>query len=171
MNRTRLLALISCAALTLCLAGSADAQVAKRGSDPEHKLNLTWDRWLDHTEVGERLKLMERTWPKFLKLQSLGKSYGQRDIWMMTVSNPATGPEMSKAAMFIEANVHGNEIQGTEVSLYTIWYLMENYERIPTVRRLVDERVFYIVPTINPDGRDFFLHGTGAGSRTGHVPV
>ena len=93
------------------------------------------------------MKLMEKTWPRFLKLQSLGKSYGKRDIWMMTVNNPATGAEMNKSAMFIEANVHGNEIQGTEVSLYTLWYLMENYDRIPTVKRLVDERVFYVLPT------------------------
>ena len=73
--------------------------------------------------------------------------------------------------MYIEANVHGNEIQGAEVSLYTVWYLMEHYDRIPQIKKLVDERVFYIVPTVNPDGRDHFLKGTGAGARTGHVPV
>ncbi len=176
MCSAKRLAVLLCTLLTLGIAGNAAAQVAnaqgaKRGSDPEHKLNLTWDRWLDHTEVGDLMKLMEKTWPRFLKLQSLGKSYGKRDIWRMTVNNPATGAEMNKSAMFIEANVHGNEIQGTEVSLYTLWYLMENYDRIPTVKRLVDERVFYVLPTINPDGRDFFLYGTGDGSRTGHVPV
>jgi hypothetical protein len=121
MTRTLL-----CISLLFGVAANVHAQAAKRGSDPEHKLNLTWDRWLDHTEVGDRMKLMEKTWPRFLKLQSLGKSHGKRDIWMMTINNPATGPEMNKAGMFIEANVHGNEIQGTEVSLYTIWYLMEN---------------------------------------------
>ena len=36
-------------------------------------------------------------------------------------------------------------------------------------QRLVDERVFYVVPTVNPDGRDFFMDGTGASARTGHV--
>jgi hypothetical protein len=159
-----------CAALMLGSAQTTDAQ-KKSGSDPQHKLPLTWDRWLDHDEIGERLKLIEKTWPNFLKLRSLGKSYGGRDIYMMTINNPATGAENDKAAMFIEANVHGNEIQGGEVSLYTIWYLMENYDRIPDVKRIVDERVFYIVPTINPDGRDYFLHGAGGNSRTGHVPV
>ena len=52
-------------------------------------------------------------------------------------------------------------------SLYTVWYLMENYDRIPQIKKLVDERVFYVVPTVNPDGRDHFLKGTGAGARTG----
>ena len=73
--------------------------------------------------------------------------------------------------MYIEANVHGNEIQGAEVALYTVWYLMENYGRIDQITKLVNERVFYVVPTVNPDGRDHFLKGTGAGARTGHVPV
>jgi hypothetical protein len=145
--------------------------VAQQGSDPEHRLPLTWDRWLDHEEVGERLRLMERTWPDFLTLESAGKSYGGREMWVMTINNPETGTEQDKAAMYIEANVHGNEIQGAEVTLYTIWYLMENYGRIDEITRLVDERVFYIVPSVNPDGRDYFLHGAGSGARTGHVPV
>jgi hypothetical protein len=83
---------------------------------------------------------------------------------VMTINNPETGPAMGKAAMYIEANVHGNEIQGSEVVVYTAWYLMENYDRIPEIRKLVDERVFYLIPTVNPDGRDYFLHGTGSGS-------
>jgi hypothetical protein len=146
-----------------------DAQ--QGSSDPEHTLDLTWDRWLDHDEVGARLQLMERTWPDLLNLQSLGDSYGGREMWLMTINNPRTGDEMDKAAMFIEANVHGNEVQGAEVTLYTIWYLMENYGRIDEVTRLVDERVFYLVPSVNPDGRDYFMDGTGSGARSGHIPV
>jgi hypothetical protein len=48
---------------------------------------------------------------------------------------------------------------------------MENYDSIDEVKRLVDERVFHILPTVNPDGRDYFLDGTGSGARTGHIPV
>lgn len=150
---------------------AAPVAAQQRGSDPEHTLDLTWDRWLDHDELGERMQLMERTWPDFLDLQSIGTSYGGREMWLMTINNPRTGPEEGKAAMFIEANVHGNEIQGAEVVLYTIWYLMENYGRIGEITRLVDERVFYLLPTVNPDGRDYFLDGTGSGARTGHIPV
>lgn len=159
--------------LALFMVGAlgADVSAQQRGSDPEHRLDFTWDRWLDHDEIGERMQLMERTWPDFLDLQSLGLSYGGREMWLMTINNPQTGDELDKAGMFIEANVHGNEIQGAEVSLYTIWYLMENYGRIPEVTRLVDERVFYILPTVNPDGRDYFLDSHGSGARTGHIPV
>jgi len=173
-------AALSLAALTFFAAplakspgngGGHGISAQQRGSDPLHTLDLTWDRWLDHDEIGERMRLLERTWPKFLTLSSMGDSYGGRELWVMTINNPDTGPELNKAGMYIEADVHGNEVQGGEVCLYTIWYLMENYDRIPEIKRLVDERVFYIVPTINPDGRDFFLDNTGSGGRTGHVPV
>src|ERR671910_3863236 len=119
------------------------------GSDPQFKVRLDFNRWHDVAELKSDFEKLAKAWPKMLKLSSLGKSYGGRDIILITVNNPDTGSEMSKPAMYIEANVHGNEIQGSEVSLYTIWYLMENYDRIPTIKRLVDERVFYIVPTIN----------------------
>ena len=141
------------------------------GSDPQFKVRLDFNRWHDVAELKSDFQKLDKAWPKFLKLSSLGKSHGGRDIILMTINNPDTGPEMSKPAMYIEANVHGNEIQGAEVSLYTIWYLMENYGRIEQITKLVNERVFYVVPTVNPDGRDYFLKGTGAGSRTGHVPV
>jgi hypothetical protein len=167
---TRTAMLLGVVALTLGATAPLSAQ-DRRGSDPEHRLPLTWDRWLDHDEIGERLKLMQRTWPEFLTLQSAGNSYGGREMWVMTVNNPRTGPENTKAAMYIEANVHGNEIQGAEVILYTVWYLMENYQRIPDIKRLVDERVFYLVPSVNPDGRDYFLDQAGAAARSGHVPV
>jgi hypothetical protein len=175
MKTLRLLAAASLA--VLCIVGNPLEQTAQvsaqevRGSDPPHRLDLTWDRWLSHEEIGQRMELMARTWPEFLTFSSIGESHEGRELWMMTINNPETGPELGKAGMYIEADVHGNEVQGSEVCLYTIWYLMENYDRNPEIKRLVDERVFYIVPTINPDGRDFFLYGTGSSARSGHVPV
>ncbi len=144
---------------------------AQEASDAQHGVRIDFNRWHDYNELKVDLLRLEEAYPKFLTYSSLGTSYGGRDMMLMTVNNPDTGPEMSKAAMYIEANVHGNEIQGAEVSLYTIWYLMENYGKIEMITRLVDERVFYIIPSVNPDGRQYFFEDTGSGARTGHVPV
>ena len=167
------LLIFATAFVSLATIGSAQtpAPGTRSGSDPQFKVRLDFNRWHDTDEIKSDLLRLEKAWPKFLKYSSLGKSHGGRDRMLMTINNPDTGGEMTKPAMYIEANVHGNEIQGAEVALYTVWYLMEHYDRIPQVKKLVDERVFYIVPSVNPDGRDHFLEGTGAGSRTGHVPV
>lgn len=140
-------------------------------SDPQIKVKIDFNRWHDVPELYADMKRLQQAWPKFLKLESIGKSHDGLDIMVMTINNPDTGPEMSKAAMYVEANIHGNEIQGGEICLYTIWYLMENYGRIDNITRLVNERVFYIVPTVNPDGRQYFMEGAGGGARSGHVPV
>lgn len=163
--------------LSLVLAGAAGLALtatfapAQKASDPAFKVKLDFNRWHDVGELTADMKRLQAAFPKFLKLESIGKSFDGRDLMLMTINNPATGAESGKAAMYIEANIHGNEIQGGEVCLYTIWYLMENYGRLDDVTRLVDERVFYIIPTVNPDGRQFFMEGPGGNARSGHVPV
>lgn len=133
------------------------------------KVNLSFNRYYDWNEMEEVLRTLEKAYPEYLKLRSIGKTYLGREMWYMTINNPETGAEMEKCAMYIDANIHGNEIQGGEVGLYTIWYLMENYPYNEYVRKLVDERVFYIFPSVNPDGRDLWLH-LGGSARSGQYP-
>jgi hypothetical protein len=140
-------------------------------SERSFKVHLDFNRWHDVAELQADMKTLEKAYPKFLKYIVLGKSYGGRDIAGVIVNNPDTGADTSKPAMYIEANIHGNEIQGGEICIYTLWYLMENYGKIDRITKLVDERAFYIVPTVNPDGRDYFMHGPGGNARSGHLPV
>jgi len=144
---------------------------AQKSSDPQFKVKIDFNRWHDIPELYADMKRLEKAYPKFLTMKSIGKSYNGLDIMLMTINNPDTGPENEKAAMYIEANIHGNEIQGGEVCLYTIWYLMEHYGRIANITRLVNERVFYITPSVNPDGHQYFMEGEGGGARSGHTPV
>ncbi len=134
------------------------------------KVELSFNHYYDWKEVEAALRKLEKAYPKFLKLRSIGKSFQGREIWYMTINNPDTGSEMQKCAMYMDADIHGNEVQGGEVGIYTIWYLMENYNYNDTIRKLVNERVFYIFPSVNPDGRDLWLH-SGASARSGQVPM
>ena len=158
-------------AATLLTISPAPVQAQKYFSDPQFKVKIDFNRWHDLYELYDDMARLQKAFPKFLKLESIGKSYKGRDIMLMTINNPETGPEMSKAAMYIDANIHGNEIQGGEVCLYTIWYMMENYGRVDEITRLVNERVFYILPCVNPDGRQHFMEKDGGNARSGHVPV
>jgi hypothetical protein len=72
--------------------------------------------------------------------------------------------------MYIDGNIHGNEIQAGETVAYTAWYLCHQYGRLEKVTELLDERVFYLVPSINPDGRDLWLN-RGGRARSGLEPT
>ncbi len=171
MKTKRFLSAGICLMIILLAFQPVNVIAQKYFSDPQFKVKLDFNRWHDVNELYADMARLQKAFPKFLKLESMGKSYEGRDIMVMTINNPETGPELSKAGMFVDANIHGNEIQGGEVCLYTIWYLMENYGRIEDVTRLVNERVFYIAPCVNPDGRQYFMEGDGGNARAGHVPV
>ncbi len=162
-------ALIGLALVTM-LAIVPQSGLTQKFSDPPFKVRLDFNRWHDTDELYADMRKLAAAYPKLVKVSSIGKSAEGRDILLATINNPETGPETGKAAMYIEANVHGNEVQGGEICLYTVWYLMENYGRLEPITRLVNERVFYIVPTINPDGRQYFFTSPSGNTRSGHVP-
>ena len=133
------------------------------------EVKLSFDHFYDHAELTKALKALEKANPQFMKVISLGKSHQGRDIWAVIINNPKTGPAEHKPGYYIDGNIHGNEVQGTEVALYTIWYLLKNYGKTELATRLLDERAFYIIPTMNPDGRDYFINKAEA-HRTGLIP-
>jgi len=71
------------------------------------------------------------------------------------------GDPERKPGMYIDGNIHGNEVQAGETVAYTAWYLCHQYGRLEKVTELLNERVFYLVPSINPDGRDLWLNRGG----------
>ncbi|MDI6846304.1 MAG: M14 family metallopeptidase [Candidatus Saccharicenans sp.] len=143
-----------------------------RGGAVRPEVRLSFDHFYDHAELTDALKQLQKAYPDLMKLQSIGKSYRGRDIWAVIITNPATGPAERKPGFYIDGNIHGNEIQGTEVALYTIYYLLKNFGKLEFVDRLLNTRAFYIVPTMNPDARDYFLHMPADSNmpRSGLVP-
>lgn len=147
----------------LISAASTSAQ-----ANHAHKLPIHWNRLYDYDEVVGIMKKMQATWPSFVTMESVGRSYEDRDLWVLTVNNAKTGGDRTKPAYYSDANIHGNEVQGAEANLYMVWYLMENYGRIPKVTELVDRVAFYVVATVNPDSRAaWFRDANGSSSQRG----
>ncbi len=112
-------------------------------------------------------------YPGWARLESVGKSGQGRDLWMITLQNPATGNELAKPAMYIDGNTHANEVQGGEAALYSVGFLLGNYGKLERVTELLDRAVFYILPVVNPDGRALWFRGPSNPDfpRTVMVPV
>ncbi|MFT7668579.1 MAG: hypothetical protein ACI8X5_001273 [Planctomycetota bacterium] len=137
------------------------------------QVEIHWNRLYDYDELYAHFDAIQAAWPDLVSVEVIGHSIQGRELRVYTINNPATGAHSDKPAMWIDANVHGNEVQGGEAVLYFAWYLMENYGSNERITELVDRSSFYLLPMVNPDGRyNWFNEAhTPHSSRTGYKPT
>lgn len=124
----------------------------------EIEVPLRFDHYYDYAQVVEAVEALHDAYPEMTSTKVIGKSEENRDIWSLTINNPRTGEPLSKPGVYVDGNIHGNEIQATEVGLYLMNYLLTNYGKNEQVTELVDRNTFYFVPSINVDGRFHFFN-------------
>ncbi len=145
-------------AVTISSVGEAQEKFFRAiGTPHEPKVEVSWNRYNTYDGVVDIMEKIAEAYPKLARLESIGKSYEDRSIYMLTISDFNTGNPDEKPAMYIDGNIHSNEIQGTEFSLYTAWYLTEMFGDLEFINQLLKDKTFYIVPTINPDARDNYM--------------
>ncbi|PKG41333.1 M14 family metallopeptidase [Psychroflexus sp. MES1-P1E] len=145
-------------AMTVGSVGKAQEKFFRAiGTPHEPKVEVSWNRYNTYDGVVDIMEKIAEAYPKLARLESIGKSYEDRSIYMLTISDFNTGNPDEKPAMYIDGNIHSNEIQGTEFSLYTAWYLTEMFGDLEFINQLLKDKTFYIVPTINPDARDNYM--------------
>jgi len=127
------------------------------GTPHNPKVEVSWNRYYTYDGVEDIMQKIAKAYPNLARLESIGKSFQGRDIWLLTISDFKTGNPDRKPAMYIDGNIHSNEIQGTEFSLYTAWYLTEMFGELDFIEELLKDKTFYIVPTINPDARENYM--------------
>jgi hypothetical protein len=148
----------------------ADHAFPALGASAERKVQVAWNRFYDHAGLTAIVVRLRKAFPELTRLYSIGKSSQGREIWCLEVTAQNVGEPARKSAMYIDGNIHGNEVQAGETVAYTAWYLCHQYGRLDKVTSLLDERVFYLLPSINPDGRDLWLH-QGGQARSGLEPT
>lgn len=163
------LVLVSVAAL----AQDANGVFRAAGSPENPKVQVSWNRYYNHAGITDICKKLAAAHPDLIKLSSIGKSYQGREMWLLTVTDFKTGKPEEKPGFYIDGNIHSNEIQGTEMALYTAWYLAETFKDVSFIKELLADKVFYIVPTINPDARDHYMKEPNSQNspRSGVIPV
>lgn len=163
------LVLVSVAAL----AQDANGVFRAAGSPENPKVQVSWNRYYNHAGITDICKKLAAAHPDLIKLSSIGKSYQGREMWLLTVTDFKTGKPEEKPGFYIDGNIHSNEIQGTEMALYTAWYLAETFKDVSFMKELLADKVFYIVPTINPDARDHYMKEPNSQNspRSGVIPV
>jgi len=131
---------------------------------------MDFNRYFNNHELEETIKEWATSYPNLVELGSIGKSYEERPIWLLTITNQETGPDTYKSAVWIDANIHATEIAGTTTSLMLVYKLLTGYGEDNQVTNLLDNGVYYVVPRMNPDGAELALQDIPQWVRSGVRP-
>ncbi len=104
-------------------------------------------------EVEDELRAIHTAFPDITLLQSIGKTWQNRDIWAMKISDNAAVDEDEPELLIIGVH-HSREIITAEIPLDFIKFLTENYAVNDTSAFIVNQREVWVVPMLNPDGHN-----------------
>jgi putative cell wall-binding protein len=139
------------------LVGWADGRLSVPPPTPDYP---AFDaRYHNPTELLNAVTVAAIWRPDLVEIFSIGTSHQGRDIWAAKVSDHVAVDE-PEPEVLVDALHHAREHLTVEQALYLLDVLVGDYERDPTVRRLVDEREVFIVFALNPDGWAFDLGGS-----------
>jgi len=163
--------LIGGALVAATLLSTGMAQEA--GGQWQPKVEIHWNRYYKHAELLQQLQTLQQAYPGYIDLVEIGQSFEGRSMQVMILSDKSTGDHKSKPGMWVDGNVHGNEVQGSEAIVYLAWWLLEHKDTNPRAKRLLEDRTFYLLPSVNPDGLDHWFDSaaTASSSRKGVKPT
>ncbi len=113
--------------------------------------HVDFDRYYRYDELTALLRSFAAEHPGLVQIESIGKSYEGRDIWLATVTDLSTGPASERPAFWADGNIHASEVSASTAVLKILAILCE------TKPDVLKERAFYLVPRFNPDGAEWAL--------------
>lgn len=118
--------------------------------------DMTFDCYHSYPEIQAFLEDAARRYPDHATLESMGRSWEGRDLWVMTITDPAGGPAEEKPAIWVDGGIDSDEVVAIEAALGLVHRLLTSDD--PETRELRQSRTFYIAPSVAPDASQ--LHHT-----------
>lgn len=110
-----------------------------------------------HDALSALLHAYAKARPDILEVRELGRSYENRPIWLLVLTRKSTGPDTDKPAFWVDGNIHAAELTASTACLYWLHQLLSNDGQDAAIGHLLDTRVVYMVPRLNPDGAELAL--------------
>ncbi|MDB4897288.1 MAG: putative carboxypeptidase [Firmicutes bacterium] len=112
----------------------------------------------DYAKLTEILRGYAADYPHLVRLASVAQSPEGREVWVLTLTNRATGPDTEKPGYLIDGCHHAGEVTATAQALYIVDWLLRQYGTDPDATALLDTRAVYVVPRLTVDASDEYLH-------------
>ncbi|MDJ0769517.1 MAG: M14 family metallopeptidase [Ilumatobacter sp.] len=120
-------------------------------------MEYAFDRFLRYDELVRWMSDTATAHPNLVSLDTYGRSHEGRELWLMTITDAATGPHHSKPAHWIDASIHAVELTATVAACAVVDRLVRGHDADERITHALRTRTFYIVPRVNPDGAEWAL--------------
>lgn len=110
-----------------------------------------FDRYYRFDELTTLLRAYEAEYPDLVSLESIGRSYEGREIWMAVVTDRGVGRVEDKPGFWCDGNIHATEVSASTAVLKILDLLVTGRPEV------LKTRTFYLVPRLNPDGAEWAL--------------
>lgn len=111
--------------------------------------------YFTYQEYVDQLDKMSQLFPKLISVKSsIGQSVEGKPIYHVKISDHPTTDDKDPEVLYTAVH-HAREPGGLSQLLFYMWYLLENYEKDPVVKSIIDNTQLYFVPCVNPDGYVF----------------
>ncbi|MFX0161895.1 MAG: M14 family metallopeptidase [Candidatus Hodarchaeota archaeon] len=104
-----------------------------------------------YEETVDILKDLNSSHAEIVELVDIGLSYNNRTIWSVRITNESSGLE-GKFEILFTGDHHARELITTEIVLYIMGYVVFNYGVNATITEILNSRILWFVPMVNPDG-------------------
>lgn len=121
-------------------------------------MTYDFDRYLRYDELVGWLHDVAAAHPDLVTLETYGRSFEGRDLWLVTLTDSTTGTHDSKPAHWVDASIHAVELTACAAACYIVHRLVTGHaDGDPVITEALRTRTFYVVPRVNPDGGEWVL--------------
>ena len=85
---------------------------------------LPFRNFFAHEELVEFIEALAASRPDLCRLGSLGKSREGREVYLLTITDFASGSPDDRPGYLVHGNIHAGELSGTHTALYTARQLL-----------------------------------------------
>ncbi len=115
-------------------------------------------------EILDQLDAMALLYPHLISTRKpIGtfKTWKNNSIFWVRISDqPETDEE--EPEILYTALTHAREFVSVSQMIFYMWYMLENYEKDPLIKQILDHTELYFVPVVNPDGLNYNVQGYDA---------
>ncbi|HEY7737021.1 MAG TPA: M14 family metallopeptidase [Candidatus Limnocylindrales bacterium] len=148
MRRHRVVPALLLALVVVAGLGATTASAA----EPDFPAGYTG--YHTYLEMATEVAATANAYPGIVRRFSLGRSYGNRILWAVKVSDNV-GVDESEPEVLYDGGHHADEHMSVEMTLRILRWLTQGYGHDARITRIVDTREIWIVFSMNPDGAEY----------------